>query len=136
MQALMEEVEIDVNKIMGVAWSRAFENVMNKWLCGPIDGGCLVLAQAVQKYLGRGELYGMAVSNSFPPRTSLNHVALKVGDYYIDAFGVNTWDDLCEAWWFNEGAVISWSEPVTVQECVEAHFLHSDDMVQAVLSLF
>jgi hypothetical protein len=75
--------------------------------CGPLDGGCHVMARALQKAIGKGELYavfdkGLSYQlNPYAPDP--HHVVLKVNDEYIDADGISSKKQLLTRWEKVEG---------------------------------
>jgi hypothetical protein len=63
------------------------------------DGGCAILALALLKYFGVGQLVGVWSGRDWPLSGSvLEHVVLKVGNVYLDGEGVSTEAALLERW--------------------------------------
>lgn len=77
--------------------------------CGPFDGGCVMVAEALRQALGQGELYGAygrRVGTSAIP--DWGHAVLRVGpDQYLDGNGLQTEEQLGAYWRENERYVIT-----------------------------
>lgn len=69
---------------------------------GPLDGGCLVMATALQAIKG-GDLYSVVGKTREQALPSANHVVLRVGNVYWDADGPSTEKALLRRWEKEEG---------------------------------
>ncbi|MEB3217040.1 MAG: hypothetical protein VKN72_12550 [Nostocales cyanobacterium 94392] len=65
-----------------------FFNLLGKWGCGAIDGGCLMVALALKEVLNKGEIYALVGIVKHRKRKSYLHVLLRIGNLYIDGDGV------------------------------------------------
>ena len=61
---------------------------LTAWECGFLDGGCYLFAKAMQKAMCSGSLVTITRPDCH------DHVALKCGDFYIDANGMATFEDI------------------------------------------
>lgn len=69
---------------------RSFEN---SWWT---HGGCWILAQAIHEYLGGDRTELWAIGSPFSG--SAYHVAVKVGDCFLDAEGASTKEQIMKVW--------------------------------------
>lgn len=56
------------------------------------NGGCWILAQAIQRWLGHGNLYALVAGDG-----AVEHVVVKTNDHYLDGQGARHKDDFL-AW--------------------------------------
>lgn len=69
--------------------------------CGWNDGGCAILAQALQRLGKVGDLTGVWQTGPWHGNfcnPALQHVVLQVGPYYLDGDGVSTGKVLLDRW--------------------------------------
>ena len=79
-------------------WRPAGLDLLAIWECGWNDGGCGVLAGAVQRWLGPAvKLVGLWDSDG------LEHVVAQIGGYYLDGDGLSTRRCLLQRWRIVEG---------------------------------
>lgn len=67
---------------------------------GWIDGGCRILAEGVQEWLGPENARLVTIDNG--DQHAIEHVAVKVGSHYIDGDGVATGSELLDRWELTE----------------------------------
>lgn len=85
-------------KIRAACLKDEFYYLLSPWGCGASDGGCLMVALALQNILG-GELYGLtALADRRCKIARYEHAVLKIGNLYIDSDGVASSQMLITRW--------------------------------------
>lgn len=93
--------------------TKKFFRFLDSWQCGPLDGGCLIVAEALRQALGRGEiwgLYGFPISHLQPGKAitgTWQHAVLRVDGLYFDGDGCSTWEELEERWQEQEAVLVT-----------------------------
>jgi len=79
------------NELQG---SAAFQ-LLAPWQCGWLDGGCHILADAVQMWLGAAAttLWGVSHGQHLP-----DHIVVQCGGWYLDGDGVSSKRALLRRW--------------------------------------
>lgn len=71
--------------------------ILDLWSVGWTDGGCLVLAQALRRWLDAGDILG--VWETVPLREAIQHHAvLNINGWLIDGDGITTEGGLIRRW--------------------------------------
>lgn len=91
---------------------------LSPWSCGPFDGGCLIVATALLRVAGRGELVILMGKRHNAPegtRVQPQHIMLYLGDRYLDADGSRTFSATRNCWLDREKIVIESVVPLSEQ---------------------
>jgi len=86
--------------------------LLNQWQCGWTDGGCLVLAKALRRWLGEGNILGvwepvpLVAKNVKSKRYQIplhkediqHHAVLQINNWLIDGDGIFTRDVFMARW--------------------------------------
>lgn len=91
---------------------------LSPWSCGPFDGGCLIVATALLRVAGRGELVVLMGKRRNAPegtRAKPQHVMLYLGDRYLDADGSRTFSATRNCWLDRERIIIESVVPLSEQ---------------------
>ena len=75
-----------------------FFKLLNKWGCGAMDGGCLMVALALKEVLGRGEIYAVWGITYRRKTPCYLHALLRVGNLYVDGDGVSDKQLVLDRW--------------------------------------
>jgi hypothetical protein len=75
-----------------------FFKLLNKWGCGAMDGGCLMVALALKEVLGRGEIYAVWGITEGRKTPSYLHALLRIRNLYIDGDGVSHKQLVLDRW--------------------------------------
>jgi hypothetical protein len=105
-------------QIAAACRSDAFYELLADWSCGAFDGGCLMVADALQQALGAGDIVGL-MGHSRGPRTqrgaaiTWQHAVLHVGfDLYLDGDGFSSEATLRRRWRDQEGVIVTEIAPM------------------------
>jgi hypothetical protein len=96
------------SRIRRAARSDELYEILAPWDCGAFDGGCLMVADALRKLFGVGELVGLMgyawvnAQRGGPTEPHWQHALLQLGDYFLDGDGVSTRQTLRRRWYRDE----------------------------------
>lgn len=93
---------------------------LDDWGCDVFNGGCLVLALALQRVLKIGDLFALYTWLEDDQMHQPQHVVLRVGEWYLDGNGVSGYDELTAHWLEAEGLEIDEVAPITVEESLDS----------------
>jgi len=97
-------------KIAAVCRSNPFYDVLSLWGCGALDGGCLMVAEALRQALNTGEVWGLYGYPLSPPRaaTVWQHAVLRLApNSYVDGDGISGERALRRRWLAHEMTIIT-----------------------------
>lgn len=97
-----------------------FYTFLSPWQCGAFDGGCLMVAEALRRVIGLGEVWAMeGIPLSHPTAKPIwQHAVLKVGDWHADGDGLATEEGVRRRWREHEGVAVTGFTPIL---SLEAH---------------
>jgi hypothetical protein len=118
--------------------STQFYQLLGRWDCGAIDGGCLIVAEALHEVFGAGELWGLY---GFPwpgnNRTPLlHHALLKIDNLYLDGDGISSEAVLCERWLNEELICVTDLAPIKPAQIQVRGAAYHSGVVQAMSRFF
>jgi hypothetical protein len=94
-----------------------FKLVSDAVASGWLDGGCLILADALAEWLGEGAepyfLIGSSSGADGKPVDWPEHALVRYGDLYLDGDGASSEDVLLQRWAEQEGVEEGWLTPAT-----------------------
>ncbi len=104
-------------RIRAVCRSEALFRLLDPWSCGPFDGGCLMVAAALQHALG-GELCGVMGYPLTPhgAPTVWQHAVVRIGsNAYADGDGISVERSLRQRWLRQESTIVCGFAPMPPQ---------------------
>ena len=96
-------------KLHRVLCSKCGFAILDGWQCGWTDGGCLVLANALRRWLGEGEIVSVwedLVYDNRSPDHVQHHTILSINGWVVDGDGVAERNKFLELWREREGVGI------------------------------
>lgn len=112
-------------KIAAVCRSNPFYTILSAWGCGALDGGCLMVAEALRQALDTGQVWGLYGYPLSPPRatTTWQHAVLRLApDTYADGDGISGERALRRRWMRDELTIITRIDPLPARETWPAQF--------------
>lgn len=110
------------NQIRNTCQSDDLYKTLSKYDCGAFDGGCLMVASALQNCIGDGQvmaLYGtqkvslQLTEHNSSPLLIPHHALLYWQGYYLDGDGIQSYMNLILGWQTNYNITVKGIHPLT-----------------------